>query len=58
MPVYEYRCEAGHRFEVTQRIQRYRDHHVSSLRPAGFQADFGTGDHVQGIWLVHHGLFE
>ena len=57
MPVYEYGCKAGHRFEVTQKFSDLPITDVPGLRPAGLQADFGAGDNVQGVRLVYHGLF-
>ena len=56
MPIYEYRCENGHLFEVMQRIT---DDPVTQLRdlrgagPAGLPPDRGA---LQGLGLLQHRL--
>ncbi len=35
MPIYEYRCEKGHTFDVMQRHRRRARHRVRGLRPSG-----------------------
>ena len=56
MPIYEYRCENGHLFEVMQKIARSAGDDLRDVRragPAGLPPDRGA---LQGLGLLQHRL--
>ena len=56
MPLYEYECERGRRFEVIQKFSDPTIDDLPQLRRAGAEAVFVARHSVQGVRMVHHRL--